>query len=87
MWAFQESKLHAKKSDEAHYALGVIMGISVAQRKSPPFSKSQLERQPQKTQFGYIDSIALMNKVAAFGDAPEGEFRDLLGAPHSEPLR
>jgi hypothetical protein len=86
-WAHQQYKLHPKKTDEALYAFGVTIAITVSQGKTPPFGETELASQPQETQHGYIDGIALMNKVVVFGDAPEGEIRDLLGAPHSEPLR
>ncbi len=84
-WAQKQGKDHPG-SDEASYALGVIMAINVSQRKTAPMSEALLERQPRETQFGYIDGVALMNKVVELSDAPAGEFRDLLGAPHSEPL-
>jgi hypothetical protein len=82
-WA--QGKLHPG-SDEADYALGVIMAINVSQRKIPPLNEALLNRQPREIQFGYVDGITLMNKVVELGDAPVGEFRELLGAPHSEPL-
>ena len=82
-WA--QGKLHPD-SAEADYALGVIMAINVSQRKIPPLNEALLDRQPRKTQFGYVDGITLMNKVVELGDAPVGEFRELLGAPHSEPV-
>ena len=62
------------------------MAINISQRKAPPVNGSSLERQTLETQFGYLDENALMNKVVELGDAPAEEFRELLGAPHSEPL-
>ncbi len=80
-WALKQGKLHPG-SEEADYALGVIMAINVSQRKAAPMNEVLLDRQPRETQYGYIDGIALMNKVVELGDAPVGEFRELLGAPH-----
>jgi hypothetical protein len=85
-WALEQAQL-LPGSDEADYAFGVIMAINVSQRKIPPINEALLGRQPRETQFGYVDGITLMNKVVQLGDAPVGEFRGLLGAPHSEPLR
>jgi hypothetical protein len=84
-WALRQERLHPG-SDEADYALGVMMAMNVSQRKIPPMREALLDRQPRETQFGYVDGITLLNKVVKLGDAPVGEFRDLLGAPHSEPL-
>jgi hypothetical protein len=84
-WAFEQAQLHPG-SDEEDYAHGVIMAINVYQRKIPPLKEAVLDRERRETQFGYVDGIALMNKVVKLGDAPVGEFRILLGAPHSEPL-
>jgi hypothetical protein len=84
-WALQQTKLH-KGTDEADYALGVIMAINVYLGKASPMSEVLLDRQPQETQFGYIDGTRLMYKVVELGDAPVGEFRELLGAPHSDSL-
>jgi len=84
-WALNQSKLHPN-SDDADYALGVIMAINVSQMKSAPLNSASLERQPQETQFDYMSGIALMNKVVELGDAPAGEFRELLDAPYVEPL-
>jgi hypothetical protein len=80
-----QGKLHPG-SDEADYELGVMMAINVSQGKIPPLNEALLVRQPRETQLGYVDGITLMNKVVELGDAPVGEFRELLGAPHSEPL-
>ena len=77
-WALKQGKLHPG-SDEADYALGIIMAINVSQRKSAPMNEALLDRQPRETQFGYIDGIALLNKVVELVDAPAGEFRELLG--------
>ena len=84
-WAHTQVRLYPG-SDEADYAFGVIMAINVSQRKISPLNEALLDRQPRRTQLGYVDGITLMNKVVELGDAPVGEFRELLGAPHSEPL-
>ena len=35
---------------------------------------------------GYEDACALIAKVLTYGDAPSGEYLDLLSAPHGEPV-
>jgi hypothetical protein len=65
------------------YFSGVVMAMNVAQRKAGPPDKTRLS---DEQAFGYSDGIALINKVVALGDAPEGEFADLLAAPYAEEL-
>ncbi len=60
------------------------MAVHVSQRRMAPLY--DLSRYSDETAFGYHDGIALLNKVVKYGDAPEGEFQDLLSAPYEEPL-
>ena len=49
-------------------------------------NEALLDRQPRETQFGHHNGIALLNKVVEYGDAPEGDFRNLLDEPWGEHL-
>lgn len=52
-----------------------------------PLTAEELERHPEHAtpQYqGYHDARALIRKVRAFGDAPFGEYRELLGRPWPE---
>ncbi len=60
------------------------MAIYASQRKVAPIG--DLSRYSEQTAYGYHDGSALLRKVVEFGDAPEGEFQELLGAPYEEPL-
>jgi hypothetical protein len=82
-WTLKSSKADPSRGD---YFLGVVIAMNVAQRKSQPMTKAQLDVQSVDTALGYHSGIALINKVVALGDAPEGGFADLLAAPYMEEL-
>jgi len=49
--------------------------------------KSHIDRDyDAETSRGYHDRIALLNKVVEYGDAPEGDYQDLLDEPWGMPL-
>ena len=91
-WAEKSGPPSGRPGTEAeNYAHGVLLAIMVSQRKLSPFADINATY-PSKTDFpsdtarGYNDGIALLNKVVEYGDAPEGDFLDLLAEPWGKPL-
>lgn len=82
-WA--EQGMGSITTDDEQYAYGVVMAVNVSQRKMV-MPKDMDSRYSSNTLYGFDDGIALINKVVAYGDAPEGDFQDLLSAPRSDPL-
>jgi hypothetical protein len=62
--------------------LGVIAGIADARRHA----QQDLNVLEVEMGQGYVDARVLINKVLELGDAPEGDFYELLGLPYSAPL-
>lgn len=79
-WVLTLGRLHPQGSDEADYALGVNMAISVCKRRVLPMPDADLAGLAEQTQHGYRDGVALIGQVFERGDAPKGDFVDLLGA-------
>ena len=76
---------------EENYVFGVFFAIRVSQRKMAPFENIDAaypsdNDYPSDVSRGYRDGLALLNKVVEYGDAPEGEFLDLLAEPWGKPL-
>jgi len=84
-WAIAVEK-QDPKSPDAKYAFGVVVATNVALGRGTPFTEAELDKQSPEAQYGYIDGMALISKVATYGDAPLGKIADLLAAPHGEPL-
>jgi len=83
-WALKLGRLHPRGSAEADYALGVVYAIAVARRKVLPMLDADLAGQSKDTQSGYYNSLALLNHALELGEAPTGDFGDLLGAQFPE---
>jgi hypothetical protein len=79
-WTLTLGRLYPQGSDEANYALGVNMAISVCKRGVLPIPDADLAGLSEQTQHGYRNGIALINQVVERGDAPNADFVDLLGA-------
>jgi hypothetical protein len=73
-------------NDDQRYHFGVLLALSVSVGTTKRLTDNDLLRYSQQTIKGYNHGLTLMYKVAQLGDAPEGDFQDLLGAPHGEPL-
>jgi hypothetical protein len=71
---------------EKQYAYGVHMAISVSTGKMTSWFGKDIDSDfDAETSRGYHDGIALLNKVVEYGDAPEGDFQDLLDEPWDIP--
>lgn len=72
---------------EQQYAYGVSMAIAASTGKMTNWFGKDIDRDyDAETSRGYHDGIALLNKVVEYGDAPEGDFEDLLDEPWGLPL-
>jgi hypothetical protein len=65
------------------YALGVIYAYNAATGRGPV---PNLDGSDLNTQMGYSDAVGLMNKVLRYGDAPEGDYADLIAMPYDQPF-
>ena len=83
-WAEKSGMANPHSKDDYYFA-GVVLAISVSQGKTAAPNDVDGGSSMEWAR-GYHDGIALLNKVIAYGDAPKGDFRDLLGAPYSKPL-
>jgi len=73
-------------SDDGQYAHGIAWGISASRRQAPLMTPEEAKHHSLRTVAGFFDALALIAKVLAYGDAPSGEYLDLLAAPHGDPL-
>ena len=77
-WLYKSGKADPSRD---LYFTGVTWALHVSQGKiAPPAEGREFDDQMA----GYSDGMALLRKVVALGDAPDGEFADLLAAPYSE---
>ena len=77
------------KTPEQKYAYGVTLAIAVSQGKMKHWFGKDIDNVNDyafETSRGYHNGIALLNKVVEYGDAPEGDFQDLLDEPWGKPL-
>jgi hypothetical protein len=79
-------KLHGSSgTDESQYAAGVIIAVDVSTKRRPPLQDGG-KNLPLPIFAGYSDAWELINKVVACGDAPKGDYEELLGMPYGDPL-
>lgn len=81
-WSQVAWKEHDEVNDHGDYYLGVIMGI----RDAKSHRRGGVAGLEDEVGQGYQDARLLINKVLQLGDAPEGDFYELLAKPYSEPL-
>lgn len=83
-WALP--KIHGSSGiDESQYACGVIIAVDVSTRRRPPLLDGG-KSLPLLIFTGYCDAVELIHKVLTYGDAPKGDFEELLGMPYGDPL-
>ncbi len=82
-WAQRQEARHGPGSEEALYALGVIIAVNEVRKRSTPLDMTGWEI---RSQMGYADAKMLIKKVLESGNAPAGDYKDLLAMPYSEPL-
>lgn len=80
-WAQLAWKQH-EHDDKSDYYLGVIASISAAQAHKNLIDQGW----SLGMHSGANDAAELIAKVLRFGDAPAGDFGDLLEAPYMSPL-
>lgn len=84
-WADGRVKEFGSDSKEGQYAFGVSMGVSVSLGKMAQPKNMKKRYKPQAIK-GMEDCKWLISKALKHGDAPEGQFLELLQAPRTQPV-
>jgi hypothetical protein len=86
-WALAEEKANGRGTKGAQYAFGVVMALNIGQTQWRP-TREELQRSlgsPAAID-GYNDGTALIRKVRELGDAPTGDYAELLAQPRGQPF-